>query len=426
MAKNDNLTDFLKDVADAIREKKGTTDLINPQDFSAEIASIQSGGGGGNAIISTIIIDQSIAEPSLMVSGDVNGMAIQIIRERSHRFLGKYTADNTMTICQLSDSNSALYDDGATALLTGEEGDVFMKMPQFFYKAEEIETDKWAISFLIGETPSETSWKTWDTNTLIGVYLGKGDTDGSSMSKLYSISGKTPTRALQRGVYYRAARGRGNGYRIVDWQMHCVMALLFFARYGHTDSHSIVGAGCYYLTATGGSNVCGMRDTKGSQPIVGLNDKGKNANGAQVNFWGLESWWGQTFEWIDNVRVDAGIWSVNENGEARKIGSATNASGYIAKLKFGEHLDLVPTTIATSSGKGYCDYSMISAKLLGVMVCRSWFYNSSSAYAGVVALKSTTSENELASNDYWGARLAFRGNCIEERDSATYKALLTI
>ena len=44
MAKNDNLKDFLTDVADAIREKKGSTDPINPQDFSSEIASIQSGG----------------------------------------------------------------------------------------------------------------------------------------------------------------------------------------------------------------------------------------------------------------------------------------------------------------------------------------------------------------------------------------------
>lgn len=43
MAKSNNLTDFLTDVADAIREKKGTTDPINPQDFSAEIASISSG-----------------------------------------------------------------------------------------------------------------------------------------------------------------------------------------------------------------------------------------------------------------------------------------------------------------------------------------------------------------------------------------------
>jgi hypothetical protein len=44
MAKNDNLKDFLTDVADAIREKKGTEDLINPQDFSDEIKNLPSGG----------------------------------------------------------------------------------------------------------------------------------------------------------------------------------------------------------------------------------------------------------------------------------------------------------------------------------------------------------------------------------------------
>lgn len=49
MAKNDNLQDFLTDVADAIREKKGTTALINPQDFAAEIASIETGEGGGES-----------------------------------------------------------------------------------------------------------------------------------------------------------------------------------------------------------------------------------------------------------------------------------------------------------------------------------------------------------------------------------------
>ena len=47
MAKNDNLTDFLTDVADAIREKKGTIELINPKDFASEIASIETGGGNG-------------------------------------------------------------------------------------------------------------------------------------------------------------------------------------------------------------------------------------------------------------------------------------------------------------------------------------------------------------------------------------------
>ena len=57
MAKTDNLTDFLTDIADAIREKKGTTGTINPQDFSSEIASIESGGGGGGVVTSAPISD---------------------------------------------------------------------------------------------------------------------------------------------------------------------------------------------------------------------------------------------------------------------------------------------------------------------------------------------------------------------------------
>lgn len=44
MAKTDNLGDFLSDIADAIRAKKGTIEPINAQDFSSEIASISGNG----------------------------------------------------------------------------------------------------------------------------------------------------------------------------------------------------------------------------------------------------------------------------------------------------------------------------------------------------------------------------------------------
>lgn len=40
MSKSNNLTDFLVDIADTIRVEKGTTDPINPQDFSTEIGNI--------------------------------------------------------------------------------------------------------------------------------------------------------------------------------------------------------------------------------------------------------------------------------------------------------------------------------------------------------------------------------------------------
>ena len=43
MSKQNNLKDFLTDLADAIRAKKGSMALINPQDFSSEIASLSGG-----------------------------------------------------------------------------------------------------------------------------------------------------------------------------------------------------------------------------------------------------------------------------------------------------------------------------------------------------------------------------------------------
>lgn len=49
MSKQDNLTDFLTDVADAIREMKGTTEKINPQNFADEIKSLKKSPWTGHA-----------------------------------------------------------------------------------------------------------------------------------------------------------------------------------------------------------------------------------------------------------------------------------------------------------------------------------------------------------------------------------------
>lgn len=50
MAKDNNLGDYLADIADAIRTKKGTTEPINAQDFASEIASLEGGGDSGETI----------------------------------------------------------------------------------------------------------------------------------------------------------------------------------------------------------------------------------------------------------------------------------------------------------------------------------------------------------------------------------------
>ena len=59
MAKNNNLQDFLTDVANSIRTKTGTTEQINAQDFSDKILSIQTGGGGENTLKNLLDATQS-------------------------------------------------------------------------------------------------------------------------------------------------------------------------------------------------------------------------------------------------------------------------------------------------------------------------------------------------------------------------------
>lgn len=55
MAKNNNLADFLADIANAIRAKKSTSGAINAQDFASEIASIESGGGASDTDVDGLL-----------------------------------------------------------------------------------------------------------------------------------------------------------------------------------------------------------------------------------------------------------------------------------------------------------------------------------------------------------------------------------
>lgn len=56
MSKTDNLHDFLADTADAVRDKKGTTEPINAQNLSSEIRSIHKTGSNSLHVCSKFLI----------------------------------------------------------------------------------------------------------------------------------------------------------------------------------------------------------------------------------------------------------------------------------------------------------------------------------------------------------------------------------
>ncbi len=353
---------------------------------------------------SYITLNQGITDPAGMIGGDVNGEVIQWIRANSHRVLGKYTAAGTMTYCRLKDDDGTKYHDGTTADLTGGAGDVFMKLPQFWYKAEETSADVWRIGFADGR-PDDT-WTEWSGSDLIGVYEAY-----NTGSKVYSRSGVASTGSVSQANFKSYARARGEGFSIVKWRHHCIMAFLFYAQYGNMNCQAQCGAGTSsYTKSTGQTNSLGMTDTTAA-----------NGNSMSINFWGLENWWGNKYEWVDNVAVKDYVWSVTEDdGTVRKAGTAVSSSGWITKTLVGAHLDLLPTAVGGSDTTGYCDY--YSASSGSRVVARS---NSNSSTSGGVAFAGAVYVSSGTDTDI-GARLAFSGSLAEAESVEAYKALKAI
>lgn len=360
-----------------------------------------------------IIINQTISDPDTMISGAVNNDTIKAIREGSHRYLGKYTSERTMTLCELDDDDSTKFTDGTDADLTGSQGDVFMKMPNFFYRSIDIDEDNIkGLQFRLGTSSPGEDWNEWDTNTLIGVYGSYPDTN----DKLYSRSNVSYYNTVNFMDAPDLIGSRGKGFQLIDWQMHCVMALLFYAQYGHTNSQLKIGAGSnfFYQYSTGLTNSCGMNDTAGEAPVTGLNDLEKSGNEEVINFWGLEGWWGTGNYPLDNVSCKDDTIVITELGSQR---SYEHISGYTTtKIKLGRYCDIVATRKNSDESYtlGFCDHFFATGNGRAV-TCGGYGSGSSSGISYV----STTSSKV-------SPRIAFRGKCIIEKDVTNFKLLEAI
>ena len=348
-----------------------------------------------------ITFDKSKSDPQ-NITGEINSGVLATILSKFRRCLCKKTAEGQVTIAYLNNSNSNQYEDGTAAKLDGTEGDVMVDFPEFYYKWEKVDDNKFRYRF--AEYNVDGTFK-HVPRSLVGAYKAY-----QTGNKLYSRSGVTPTTNKSTNDFDGYATARGAGYQRIDFQQHCVIAFMLYAKYGNRNLQAVLGAGgATYnpATTTGSSNSRGNADTQNetSKYVCGL---------------GIEGVFGGIYEWVKGVTVNNRVWTITDpDGSTRNVNAGTS-NGWITNVaaENGPFFDMVPTAVGGSETTGYSDYYAQSANS-GLVLARSYY--GSDAGGGVACAYADYDASNTDS--YIGSRLAFRGVIREAESVSAFKAL---
>lgn len=339
-------------------------------------------------------IDQSgtYTTPATMIK-DISQGVVNGIRAASHLYVG--TLSNGTLVCkQVSDTDKTLYADGTSVTYDGTN-DLFMKLPQFWWKHEALDNDGDIVKFSFTmDNPNDNTWNEWQGNTFIGSYEAK-----IVDSALFSTTGGTPAKTVSYDDYKAYSRARGNGYSLVTYETHQIMALLGWGYIGSLDSQTYGGVG----TSTAGKTI-------GQCNSLGMSDTRDNSYNS-TNFWGLENWWGDLYEIMDNVGISSTTVSLYDYSGSfvRTIANvyfsgSTNAC--VKKMIFGTYADLmIKESGGTDFTKYYSDMNRLASGTKP-LARSGWGLNAS----GGLACLYTVVNSNTATHAYGGTRLQYKGS----------------
>ena len=284
--------------------------IINDIDQSREIIleKLENAGELEHFHVTSYIIDQSnpIGLPATFIRKttaskdaiktieiDEEEVYIDVIKRiwaNTKLCVGLYDSTNRILKCkEVSREDKSLYADGTPVVISeSDEYDVFMKLPSFYWRCSELDTDIAHIEFSMSEDYVDNTWHFWDGSTFIGVYKAHlRDT------KIYSKPGVSISNGIGGiGLWRQYARNRGhnNNYSSISYESHRIMTLLLFGWFNTTKSVDILG------TYTSSDFLSGGCDN------LGITDGVSNQNN-YYNLWGLEGWIRGGAEVIDNIKT---------------------------------------------------------------------------------------------------------------------------
>lgn len=321
-------------------------------------------------------------------------------------FFGHYPCilDNGVELGKLKRENFAQYEDGSSAPITTLGKDVMIAFPKRGIKLS-IDNDVLTVSMTDAEGVDGYSYMahSYKGSPCSMFYLGAYKAYSSS-SKLYSVSGQTPTASQTIGTFRTQAQARGTGYEQSGFFQLTFRQVMYMLKYRGQNAQIAVGRGF----VDGNSAIygaCGSTNAKGM-------DWGESTGKYPMCLFGLEDFYGNIFEFIDGIYSNSSRQILVADGNFNDTGSgytsagtaifSSNIGGYM-KLPNGTNLaGFVPASTSYGSATTFfCDYADVSRGRLGAFG-GDWSYGD-----GAGAFRLSVNRSASNSSAIYGGRLMY-------------------
>lgn len=314
--------------------------------------------------------------------------------------------ENGVVLGYLNPNDYTKYENGTSAPITTVGNDVMVEFPKRGYK---ITTENNIVKIRLTDNPNASgySYKPFSRNAegdrnyfYYGAYKGY-----VSSSKLYSVSGNTPTVNQTRATFRTYAKNRGTGYAQNGFYQLTYLQCCYLLRFKNLNSQGAVGYGYANGNSasitTGGTNTIGM-----NSELMSASDR--TGGKKQIKCLGIEDFWGNIYQWVDGITTDSsrrlcvchipGSFSDSTSGTNINViasGVSSDIGNYLSKVQGSTDGGFVAKEVSGSDSTYFCDYASLCASRVAVFG-GSWsfganagafylrvYYSTSNAYSSI-------------------------------------------
>ena len=295
-------------------------------------------------------------------------------------------------------------DGGSSTINSTSAGDVMVEIPKIGYR---MYNDSSYQYILITNEPNKDGF-CYLAHSLDGegdcdkIYIGAYLAYNSS-SKLYSISGQSPTASITLINARTYVGARGTGYQLLSFYPLTLLQCLYVIIYKNLNSQSALGQG--YVSASAKVNTGATNSNTFCY--------GSTSSTTHVKFLGIEDFYGNLLQWIDglycdsshNIKTDYNNFTGSDGSSFRysqPSGLSSNTSGYMSKIQGTNNTGFAIKSAGGSTSTYYTDDAGLCSGCFGSFG-GSWSYD---ADAGAFQLYVYYAASE--SGSYLGCRVVYK------------------